>query len=170
MTFDWLQEPRLRDQLSAWLRPLAQVHPNFGSATSSLTRFFKERAAAAATAPPPPPKPAPSRPKVAAFGGVHSRAAAGRSFGRLLGLQVLMSRCLVTFIMLLRPAIGSLTTLMGLQNTHSPSMGSVNSGAQRHGCEWAGKDGSQRCATTEHACRSVSAILKALMSRNGLLQ
>ena len=135
-TSDWSQEPRLRDQLSAWLRPLAQVHPNFGSATSSLTRFFKERAAATATAtaPPPPPKPAPSPPKGAAFGGVHSRAAPGRSFGRLLGLQVLMSLCCVNFVMLLMPVDCFFTTLLGLQNARSSSLGSVTRGQGWHKC------------------------------------
>lgn len=54
------QLPRNQGQLSAWIRPLVKVHPTFGSAIGSLTRFFRERAAAADSLPLLPPKKAPT--------------------------------------------------------------------------------------------------------------
>jgi hypothetical protein len=46
-----------REQLSKWLRPLVEVHANFGASAGSLSRFFAD--CALLKAPPRPAKPAP---------------------------------------------------------------------------------------------------------------
>ena len=43
-----LQRQGTRNSLSAWVRPLVQVHPSFGAANASLNAFFRGQQDAAA--------------------------------------------------------------------------------------------------------------------------
>ena len=92
------QQPHNQKQLSAWLRPHVVAHPNFGSASASLTRFFKDREAAAAAVAkaPPPGKPA-SPVRNSAFTSSGSQANnSARTGARFLGAQVRF-RWLISF-------------------------------------------------------------------------
>ena len=79
----------MQKQLSAWLRPLVQVHQNFGSAAKSLSTFFRERAVAHAATPHAPRRPR-SPARNAAFSGAGT-SRDGSAPGGLRGLDRLLT-------------------------------------------------------------------------------
>ena len=85
-----MQQPHNQKQLSAWLRPHVVAHPNFGSASASLTRFFKEREASAAAAAKaaPPRKPASPVKNTAFTSSGLQGSSSTRTGAKFLGAQV----------------------------------------------------------------------------------